>query len=51
MNSLQSSVLMGLGEYHNVRDEFRAKILALKRNWHVAIGPNATLYFEDLLTI
>ena len=51
MSSLQSSDLMGLEEYHKVRDEFRAKILAHKRNRHVAIGPNATLYFEDLLTI
>tara|TARA_Y100000994_G_scaffold244668_1_gene244898 strand:+ start:217 stop:774 length:558 start_codon:yes stop_codon:yes gene_type:complete len=42
---------MGLEEYHKVRDEFRAKILAHKRNRHLAIGPNATLYFEDLLTI
>ncbi len=51
MSSLQSSDLMGLEEYHKVRDEFRAKILAHKRNRNLAIGPNATLYFEDLLTI
>ena len=51
MSSLQSSDLMGLEEYHKVSDEFRAKILAHNRNRHVAIGPNATLYFEDLLTI
>ena len=51
MSSLQGSDLMGLEEYHKVRTEFRAKVLAHKRDRHLAVGPNATLYFEDWLTI
>ena len=51
MSSLQGSDLMGLEEYHKVRDEFRAKVIAHKRDRHLAVGPNATLYFEDWLTI
>ena len=51
MSSLQGSDLMGLEEYHKVRTEFRAKVLAHKRDRHLAVGPNATLYFEDCLTI
>ena len=51
MSKLQPSDLMGLEEYHNARPEFRERVLAHKRDRQVAVGPNATLYFEDRLTI
>jgi len=51
MQPLTASELYSLEEYHRVRQEFRAKVLAHKRNRQIALGPNATLYFEDRLTI
>ncbi len=43
--------LMSLEEYDRVRSGFRARVMAHKLNRRVAIGPHATLYFEDELTI
>ena len=51
MTHLQREDLYGLETYAEVRSEFRARILAHKRDRKLAIGPNATLYFEDRLTI
>ncbi len=51
MAALSIDDLMSLEEYHRERPEFRSRVLEHKRNRHVAIGPNATLYFEDRLTI
>ena len=42
---------MSLEEYHKERPQFRARVLAHKQDRQVSIGPNATLYFEDRLTI
>lgn len=43
--------LYSLEEYHKQRAAFRERVLAHKRYRQVAIGPNATLYFEDRLTM
>lgn len=43
--------LFNLEKYAEVRGEFRAKVLAHKRHRQVALGPFATLYFEDRLTM
>jgi hypothetical protein len=43
--------LYSLEQYHRVRPEFRAKVIAHKKNRQLALGPNATLYFEDALTM
>lgn len=43
--------LYSLEKYAEVRSEFRARVLAHKRDRKVAIGPLATLYFEDRLTM
>jgi hypothetical protein len=51
MEALRVSDLYSLEQYHKVRAEFRAKVLAHKKNRQVPLGPNATLYFEDRLTI
>ena len=48
---LTAEDLYSLEQYHRVRPEFRAEVLAHKRNRQVAVGPNATLYFEDRLTM
>ena len=51
MTHLTASDLMILEQYARERAEFRARVLAHKKNRQVALGPNATLYFEDGLTI
>lgn len=51
MHKLTHSDLMNLEEYHRERPEFRAQVLAHKQTRQLAIGPNATLYFEDRLTV
>ena len=43
--------LMPLEQYAEQRGEFRARVLAHKKHRQVALGPNATLYFEDRLTL
>ena len=43
--------LMSLEVYAEKRAEFRQKVLAHKKHRQVALGPNATLYFEDRLTL
>ena len=42
---------MSLEQYAESRSEFRADVLAHKQNRRLHIGPNASLYFEDRLTI
>jgi len=43
--------LFSLEKYARVRPEFRAKVIAHKKNRQLPVGPNATLYFEDALTM
>ena len=43
--------LYTLEHYAQVRTDFRARVMAHKKNRQVHIGPHATLYFEDLLTM
>jgi hypothetical protein len=51
MNKLTFADLLSLEDYHKQRGEFRARVLAHKKNRQVGIGANATLYFEDRLTV
>ncbi len=51
MNKLAVADLLSLEEYHRSRDAFRARVIAHKKRRQLPIGPNATLYFEDRLTI
>jgi hypothetical protein len=51
MQTLTRENLMSLEQYAKARPAFRAEVLAHKRNRQVPIGPNATLYFEDRLTM
>ena len=51
MKKLTPKGLMSLEEYHKCRNSFRREVLEHKKNRQVSIGFNATLYFEDNLTI
>jgi len=51
MQHLTRDHLMSLEQYAKARPQFRTEVLAHKRDRQVAIGPHATLYFEDRLTI
>ncbi len=51
MNKLTREDLFSLEKYSEVRPEFRARVMAHKKNRQLPIGPNATLYFEDALTM
>ena len=49
--NLSRKDLFSLEQYHVERAAFRDKVLAHKVPRKIALGPNATLYFEDRLTI
>ena len=51
MSQLNPSDLYSLEEYSQIRADYRATIMAHKKNRALAIGPNATLYFEDQQTM
>jgi hypothetical protein len=51
MNKLTRQDLLSLERYATERSAFRARVMAHKKGRQVAIGPNATLYFEDRLTV
>ena len=50
-NSITRDDLMSLEVYAEKRSEFRAQVLEHKKHRQIALGPNATLYFEDRLTL
>jgi hypothetical protein len=51
MKKLDRSALWSLEEYAEMRNDFKARVIAHKQNRQLPIGPNATIYFEDDLTI
>ncbi len=51
MQKLTRDDLYSLEKYAEIRAQFRDRVMAHKKSRHVAIGPNATLYFEDRLTM
>lgn len=48
---LQRDDLYSLEKYAEVRPEFRQRVMAHKKNRRVQVGPHATFYFEDCLTM
>lgn len=50
-NQITRADLMSLEQYAEKRPEFRQRVLAHKKHRQVMLGPNATLYFEDRLTL
>ncbi len=51
MGKLSHENLYSLEEYARIRPEFRAQVMAHKKDRRVAIGEHAALYFEDALTM
>jgi hypothetical protein len=51
MGKLNREDLYSLEKYAAIRSEFRARVIAHKADRRLAIGPHATLYFEDSLTM
>ena len=51
MNKLTREDLYSLEQYSSVRGEFREKVIAHKRDRRIELGTNASLYFEDRLTM
>ena len=49
--TLTRNDLWSFEEYAGRREEFRKQVLAHKKLRQVALGPHATLYFEDQLTM
>ncbi len=51
MEKLTRNDLYPLEQYAELRPAFRERVMAHKRNRRLKVGPNATLYFEDRLTM
>ena len=51
MQKLSREDLMSLEQYAEKRREFRTRVLEHKQNRRLPLGTNATLYFEDRLTM
>lgn len=51
MKPVARSELLDLGEYEQIRDSFRRRIIDLKKNRRVAIGSNMTAVFENHDTV
>ena len=51
MHKLTRNDLYSLERYAEERPAFRDKVMAHKKNRRVPLGPHATLYFEDRITI
>lgn len=51
MKKLTRTDLFSLEKYAQMRPEFRAQVMAHKKNRQILIGAHAALYFEDRLTM
>jgi hypothetical protein len=51
MEKLTRETLYSLEQYAGLRDSFREDVMVHKRNRRLPLGTNATLYFEDRLTM
>lgn len=51
MKPIERSEVLGLGEYEQIRDHFRARVLALKQKRRVAIGDRMSALFENRDTV
>ena len=51
MEKLTKEKLLSLEVYDRQRDQFRAEVMEHKRNRRLELGMNATLYFEDTVTM
>ncbi len=51
MEKLNRENLLSLEQYAEARPEFRQRVMAHKINRRQPVGPHATLYFEDFMTM
>jgi hypothetical protein len=51
LKAVDRQELLGLDAYEQVREHFRRRIIELKRNRRVALGPNMTVLFENHDTV
>ena len=51
MEKLTKEKLLSLEAYDGQRNQFRAEVMQHKKNRRLELGTNATLYFEDSLTM
>ena len=51
MTQLTRDDLWSLEEYATKRSDFRAEVMAHKKNRQLALGEHARLYFEDATTV
>ncbi len=51
MEKLTREKLLSLEDYDAQRDRFRSNVMQHKKDRRLALGTNATLYFEDTLTM
>jgi len=51
MQKIERADLYSLEKYAEIRKEFRDKVIQHKADRRLQIGPDATLYFEDRLTM
>ncbi len=51
MEKLTRATLYSLEHYAEMRPEYRARVMAHKKNRNAHLGEHATLYFEDALTM
>ncbi|MDG2376600.1 MAG: DUF3501 family protein, partial [Woeseiaceae bacterium] len=51
MEKLSRETLLSLEQYSEKRDEFRQAVMVHKRDRRLELGTNATLYFEDNITM
>jgi hypothetical protein len=51
MEKLTREKLLSLEAYDGQRNQFRAEVMEHKKDRRLALGTNATLYFEDTLTM
>jgi hypothetical protein len=51
MKPIERAELMDLGAYEQVREHFRARVIAVKKARYVALGKNITVLFENRDTV
>jgi hypothetical protein len=51
MKPIERAELMDLGAYEQIREHFRARVLAVKKPRYVALGKNITVLFENRDTV
>jgi len=51
MKKLMEADLLSLERYSRERNEFRARVIAHKKNRQISVGPNTMWLFEDRITV